>query len=66
MPSWDFDMKPSHYRIVETPCFPCAWKVVPVSTATHCWRESNETGNYFRTQAEARQEVAKRGAKVLD
>jgi hypothetical protein len=48
------------YRIVETPCFPNSWKVVPVQG-----RNSNATFLYHPTQASAKDQIEQQFNGIL-
>ena len=48
------------YRIEDTPCFPCRWKIVPVGS----WRQNNSWTEYFPTREAAAAEIANRGALI--
>lgn len=47
-------MNPWTYKY--TPCYPNCWKVFP----QYIYGETNDTGNYFATEEEAKEEVKRR------
>jgi len=50
------------YRVIDTPCWPDRWKVVPIGN----YRESNALTNYFPSLAAAQAECIRREKKELD
>ena len=56
-------MEPDNpYIVVETPCYPCSWKVIRRSDFRSNGHHggSNWTSNFFRTRKEAQEEADKR------
>lgn len=58
---WRYVDHPTYYRIEETACWPCSFKIVPTGN----WRQDNSWTEFFRTREEAVAEIARRGAEPI-
>jgi hypothetical protein len=48
------------YRIIDTPMWPCRWKIVLLGN----WRGDNSFTEYFRTIEGAEKEIGRRGGEI--
>lgn len=51
---------PKQYKIVETHCFPCKYKIVAIG-----FRDNNDTCNYKRTMEECMIVIEKAGGELV-